>query len=411
MNTFFIPSKLKVGYQNRKDTYSKKLAYVIYFDEKGVLRKETSFAGWIDKTLGTDEFENVPTEGFVLNKTVGGYKSDFNYRSSYIRVYDPRGFEIEIELDNLLYILEHYSSIKGKGISGEFVYAWHGPKLVLLPVESEDYRTSKLSSDTIKMGKAVAAKSLVAGHTYAKRGGTELVYLMRLDTYHPFKMDNYKNHTLQKRENKEFFFLFRGKNLRDGGSWQRWCQIKSFRTVPKSLICVDNEISPDYAKMVDRLYESYFTIIDPVLKPDNIEYRELQDVGVFKKICNQMIFDYSGYMSSSLNRFFGKSLESNYLDFKELYERSNSGNYENVKLNIVSKKNIEGRLSSLYTFSITNNDSNEIDRFSIKFGRNQGGYNNEIQDLNEISDCVKFPIYEKVYTTKSGRKVGLKNVI
>ena len=323
-------------------------------------------------------------------------------------MYDPRGFEIEIELDNLLYILEHYSSIKGKGISGEFVYAWHGPRLVLLPVESEDYRTSKLSSDTIKMGKTVTAKSLIAGHTYAKRDGTELVYLMRLDTYHPFSMDNYKNHTLQKKDNREFFF--HDKNLRDGDSWQRSYQVKSFKTVPKNLICVDNEINLDYAKMIDRLYESHFTTIDPVLKPDNIEYRELQDVGVFKRICFRMIFDYNGYMSSSLNRFFGRSRESNYLDFKGLYERSNSGNYENVKLEIVSEKHIEDG-SYLYTFSITDNDSKEIDRFSIKFGRNQGEYDNKIQDLNEISDCVKFPIYEKVYTTKSGQKIGLKDVL
>lgn len=43
MNTnIFIPTKINVGFQERKDTYTGKLAYVIYFDEKGKLRKETS---------------------------------------------------------------------------------------------------------------------------------------------------------------------------------------------------------------------------------------------------------------------------------------------------------------------------------------------------------------------------------
>lgn len=66
-----IPSRIKVGYQKRGDTYTGNLAYVIYFDHKGVLRKETSWKGWCDSKLGSHEFDNVPTEGFVLNKKVG----------------------------------------------------------------------------------------------------------------------------------------------------------------------------------------------------------------------------------------------------------------------------------------------------------------------------------------------------
>ena len=31
----FIPKKINVGFQNRKDTYTGKLAYVIYYDEDG----------------------------------------------------------------------------------------------------------------------------------------------------------------------------------------------------------------------------------------------------------------------------------------------------------------------------------------------------------------------------------------
>ena len=107
-----IPSKLKVGYQKRQDTYTGKLAYVIYFDEKGKLRKETSWAGWRDKHIAADEYSNEPTSGFVLNKKVGDYKSDWNHRMAHIRVYDPRGFEFEISVENLLYILQECTSTK-----------------------------------------------------------------------------------------------------------------------------------------------------------------------------------------------------------------------------------------------------------------------------------------------------------
>jgi hypothetical protein len=50
--------------------------------------------------------------------------------STYCRVYDPRGFEFEISIPNLLYILQECTSTKGKGLDGEFVYAWDGKDLV-----------------------------------------------------------------------------------------------------------------------------------------------------------------------------------------------------------------------------------------------------------------------------------------
>jgi hypothetical protein len=36
------------------------------------------------------------------------------------------GFEFEISIPNLLYILQECTSTKGKGLDGEFVYAWDG---------------------------------------------------------------------------------------------------------------------------------------------------------------------------------------------------------------------------------------------------------------------------------------------
>src|SRR5574344_2684684 len=138
----YIPEKIKVGYNKREDTYSKKLAYVIYYDQKGVLRKETSWRNWIQEEMGIDDFDNVPTEGFVLNKGVGGARQSYgwNARNEYIRVYDPRGFEFEISVANLLWILQECTSIKGKGLVGEFVYSWEGKELVLLPVDTLEYK-------------------------------------------------------------------------------------------------------------------------------------------------------------------------------------------------------------------------------------------------------------------------------
>jgi len=149
----FLPSKIKVGFNLREDTYTGKLGYIIYFDGK-VWRKEGSWENWRQKvgqkiSVRADgswtqreltvedgveplEFDNTPIEGFVLNKKAGGNRYSWNPRQTYCRVYDPRGFEFEITIPNLLYILENTNSIKGKGLEGKFIYGWQGKDLILI---------------------------------------------------------------------------------------------------------------------------------------------------------------------------------------------------------------------------------------------------------------------------------------
>lgn len=124
LNKMQIPKTIHIGLQNRKDTYTGKLAYVIYTDGKGVKRKETSWQSWRDKKIDPIDYDNEPMSGFVLNKKVGGNNYSWNPRNTYVRVFDPRGFEFEISIPNLLFILQECSAIKGKGLEGDFVYAW-----------------------------------------------------------------------------------------------------------------------------------------------------------------------------------------------------------------------------------------------------------------------------------------------
>ena len=153
------------------------LAYVIYYDGKGVLRKETSWEDWRDKKIEPREYDNVPTEGFVLNRGVGGVRHSYgwNTRNEYVRVWDPRDFEFEISVTNLLHILEHCNAIKGKGLEGKFVYAWSGTSLVLLSVDSPEYK--ECVNYTGLQTQKVPAKSLVPGRTYVTKKNDSLVYL------------------------------------------------------------------------------------------------------------------------------------------------------------------------------------------------------------------------------------------
>lgn len=179
--TLMIPDRIKVGFQKREGTYTGKLAYVIYFDHKGVLRKEKSWEGWRDSKLSPVEYDNVPTEGFVLNKGVGGARHSYgwNARNEYIRVYDPRDFEFEISVANLLFILKECDCSRGKGLEGKFVYSWDGTELVLLPEASVDFQQSKKHTDLQKC--SVKAKDLIPGASYLSKQQQTLIYLGKLD--------------------------------------------------------------------------------------------------------------------------------------------------------------------------------------------------------------------------------------
>jgi hypothetical protein len=244
--TLKIPMKCKVGFQERNDTYTQKLGYIIMFDGK-TWRKEPSWEGWRTKYIpeaeyetkklesykdstfnarsyylkckdqegyygdqirkfdssesylaskGLDsidnykyqnykessdegikpvEFDNIPIEGFVLNRKTGGYSSGWNHRSTYCRVYDPRGWEFEISIPNLLYILENTNSIKGKGLDGEFVYSWDGKDLVLLPANTPDYEELKKFNEVLKL--KLTKKELVVGDIYLCSDNAERTYM------------------------------------------------------------------------------------------------------------------------------------------------------------------------------------------------------------------------------------------
>lgn len=237
----FIPTKINVGFRERNDTYTKKLAYVIYFDEKGKLRKETSWNGWRDEKIDNEIYENEPTSGFVLNKKAGGYSTGWNHRQTYVRVYDPRGFEFEITVPNLLYILENTSSIIGKGLEGDFVYGWDGKDLILMPVSSPDYVEISELNKLRHAKNFVKAKDLKVGATYLNKDGRHYVYMGKFDEYG----------WREKKKTKAFFFY-----SRNGG-------FETMRTTSQRLVdTVSEECVEDFAELFDKLESS--TMYSPI---------------------------------------------------------------------------------------------------------------------------------------------------
>lgn len=277
--SIFVPKKVNVGFQNRKDTYTGKLAYVIYFDETGKLRKEPSWQGWRDKQIPNEIYDNEPIEGFVLNKKVGGDRYSWNPRQTYTRVYDPRGFEFEITIPNLLWILENCNCIKGKGLEGKFVYGWEGKELLLVPVESPDYKEIEEKSQIRNNNEFIAAKDLVVGGTYETIEGEQLVFMGKfkpwdkesngyswmfrnhciggdyrssggdgwvIDKFNSYRFEEWPAYYRQKQKGKkEFFFVY----LNEDGKRCPVCMPK----VTKTFIRLVQETRPDFPDMVDIL--------------------------------------------------------------------------------------------------------------------------------------------------------------
>jgi len=262
-----IPEKVKIGYQERRDTYTKKLAYVIYYDTKGVLRKETSWQSWRDKKIDFDDYENVPTEGFVLNRGVGGQRQSYgwNARNEYIRVYDPRGFEFEISVANLLFILQECTSSKGKGLEGEFVYSWSGKELVLLPVNSQEYKVSTEFTDlqTLKIG----AKDLKPGCSYLMKDMSNVTYLGRF-MYYKTGYDSRNSYDLMTSAKKGHVF-HTGDDPKDG-----FTHFKSMAKIAK--LNSDVEVS-NYADLMDGFNKSKHSsgTIDMVSEPLTIDFDKI----------------------------------------------------------------------------------------------------------------------------------------
>ena len=274
-SNIFVPKKIKVGFQNRSDTYTKKLAYVIYYDQQNKLRKENSWQSWRDEKIDPLDYDNVPTSGFVLNKKVGDYVCDWNHRQAYVRVYDPRDFEFEITIENLLYILENASSIKGKGLEGDFVYGWDGKDLILIPTESPDYKSIENYNDIVFNNDFIKAKDLKIGATYLTKDNQKMIYMGKFDYYdsgykddvdgevftsytkwsnysYSFNERNKHNYTYVKgiKNGQRYYFSYEGNS-----DWNKdTIYFNAYSSISKKFIAVvDDKCADNYAELFDKL--------------------------------------------------------------------------------------------------------------------------------------------------------------
>jgi len=370
-NNIFLPKVIRVGYQNREDTYSGKLAYIIYIDEKNKVRKENSWESWRDDKIDPNDFKNEPTSGFVLNKKVGGQSWGWNPRQTYSRVYDPRGFEFEITIPNLLYILENCNSIKGKGLEGEFVYGWSGTELLLIPVDASDYKEHEAFSNGL-FGNKIGTRDLIAGATYKFSNGNVYIYLGRFPEY---ENNGFLEGTLKSKNN---FYFFDASQLEDMKSNRKitWA-INTHKSLPKIAQCLDEDTHSDYAYMMDLLGEDYRYMPPDVYEIEKTSY-------TFEEF-KQFIID------NILKR------ENHYYGIPFI-----SGQYDKVKEEKISIRNI-------YGYNRTNMNKEDIEKVIDSIAFIVGyGYGSDVMGL---SLKAVFNIFKPLKIGKIKKKIKKEGVL
>lgn len=342
----FIPKKIKVGYQERSDTYTKRLAYIIYYDNKGKLRKETSWQSWRDKKIEPEEFDNEPQDGFIINKNVERFRwSHFGTDRSYIRLYDPRGIEFEVTPENLIGILMNDDCSK-RSLMGKYVYAWSGADLLLLPCSSEEYQ--KAVSYTDLQSKKVGVKDMVPGCVYKTKKEDDVVYLGRY-MWHELRSWRSGSRAGKKK------FVFAPLKDEDDYYIKEANKKGEVYVEPKSSLDfiaykVSGEVVPNFADMIDKLKKNphLFDIVSYKTSPkvfSPLKEGKVPSLGTLFKIKDDIITEY--YVTNDQSSYFQKTprykLSPIYIfNFKTKELKYNSNYYSYYSYND------DGRLSLCY---------------------------------------------------------------
>lgn len=282
----FIPKVIRVGYVNRTDTFTGKLAYVIYYDEKNKLRKAGSWNSWRDNSIEPHEYENTPMTGFIFNKGIQRSSEWFGSGRTVFRLYAPHDFEFEINGDNLINLLMH-SDVTKREILEPCVFAWSGTELILLPTNSVEYQESVQYTD--RQSLKVSAKELVPGHQYArkKQDGT-LTYLGHFDWWifvnNSGKKWLHDSTDFRYHKNTGKKHIFYNENS------------KSFEALGAAVLSheTNNQVVEHYAHLVDEFYKLYVSQpfigckIVPMVYTNDVDYWNVRRYPIMYKLDTEL---------------------------------------------------------------------------------------------------------------------------
>jgi hypothetical protein len=119
--------------------------------------------------------DNVPRGGFKITDDIK--RSYWGGGNVVFRVYDPAGFELEIQSQNLMMLINTCGIDAGGLIPGACIWGRDGAHNVLVHETSEEFKNAIMAAEELQKPKDLSAKSKVVGSTYTMQNGSEVVYL------------------------------------------------------------------------------------------------------------------------------------------------------------------------------------------------------------------------------------------
>ncbi len=352
-SNLIIPKDIVVGLQGRRDSLTEQLGFVTFHDGK-VLRQEKSWNNWRDQKQNALHFKNEPTSGFIISKGVQRY-GYYGSGRSVVRVYDPRGFEFEISLDNLVFVLMH-SNVSMQDIQEKCVYAWHGKNLVLVPVNSQEYQESIKYTD--KQAIKFSAKDLVLGHIYShKKEKSEFVYIGMQDyfDYDCMRIIKKREHIFYNTNSKKFEPLkmnVLAETVSDGDDYSVAGLVELYHNTKESS-AIDYLYTKDITQANSKYgYITLFKIEENQISKIEVSFQEHRVSSIYETIIDKNSLEHSKRVNLILsNGYYGNMdiLEEHkfYTDLKSMIMSEKHPYHKQYNLNFIKKEKIVDYLINL----------------------------------------------------------------
>jgi hypothetical protein len=264
LSSIKIPTTVYVGFQGRRSQDEVPLGFMTpYEDTKAGQKRRDTVDNWAkgywgssEKTFNAVTLENKPMIGFKIGRSIrrsGGWNGS---GASYVRVEDPRGFELEITIENLVMCMAD-NHIQDGEIVAECVWGRDGNRNILLPTNSEPYKASLATTE--KLSKKLSLRDIKPGDDIQLVTGEIGTFM---GTMYPLFVDNYVDLNQEQQEvkngSKRYMIRFvAGKKFKyEGFAKITFDKIISTADAALEPLAIEQEVNTALAKNADSVYDS-----------------------------------------------------------------------------------------------------------------------------------------------------------
>ena len=174
---FATPFEKNAAFQKRKltvDSWSSD--HEVALDENGnIVRDANGYAVYVEVKPRHKMVDNTPRTGFRITDDIK--RVYWGGGNVVWRVEDPAGFELEIQSQNLMAIIQTSGIGEGGLIPGNCLWGRDGRDNILLHEKSEEYQNAILEAEKLKTPKHLNSISRVVGTKYLLQNGSTAEYL------------------------------------------------------------------------------------------------------------------------------------------------------------------------------------------------------------------------------------------